>query len=259
MSCHLLRVLGQPSTYHVWWSREFHFGMQTKWVGGRGPENASEQCVPAVWRLPGGCLLCLAVQLCGAAPLAARARGRSVYSSVLLVCPGRCSCCTEQECRSRRGLASGAGILQGRPAGALPVCASNLPRCFSSKALLSEGPALFVVCRGRGHFVAVHAWGGVVSAAVHFVHVYACMRIPGSLVPEGSVGAAVQCLQPAWRVQGCGFACISRLVSLPGWGSAHLQGLCRIWVRQVWAVVSTAVYRCCGGLVGWLVWVLAVS
>lgn len=45
---------------------------------------------------------------------------------------------------------------------------------------------------------------------------------------------------------------LSRLVSLPVWGSTHLQGLCRIRVRQVWAAVST-VYRRCGGLVGWLV------
>lgn len=59
MSCRLLRGLEQPSTFHVWWSRESHCGMQRDGLAG-GLENASAVC-PSCVVTAGRCLLCLAV------------------------------------------------------------------------------------------------------------------------------------------------------------------------------------------------------
>lgn len=152
-------------------------------------------------------------------------------------------------------LASCRGVRQG-PCLCVPA---TYRAAFQARCCCLKGPplSLFVV-------VGTTLWLCMLGAALSrppctlYMYMLACASL-AALFPKGVPGQCLQCLQPAWRVQGCGFACISRLVSLPGWGSAHLQGLCRIWVQQVWAVVSTAVYRCCGGQVGWLVWVLAVS
>lgn len=145
MSCRLLCGLEQPSTFHVWWSREFHCGMQTEWVGGRVGVRMLRQCVPTVWRLPHGgrFLLCLAVQLCGAASQAVRARSRSFHASVLSV---QGSAAVAQSRSAGVNGSTHQVLARRRLAGALPVCASDLQRCFSSS--LSEGPALVVVCGG---------------------------------------------------------------------------------------------------------------